>query len=42
MARATATAILLAALALTGCAAHQSDQPSSPPGGQATAATPKR
>jgi hypothetical protein len=39
--RAIATAILLAALAVTGCAAHQSDQPASPPGGQAAAATPQ-
>jgi hypothetical protein len=39
--RAIATAILLAALAVTGCTAHQSDQPAVPPSGQATAATPQ-
>jgi hypothetical protein len=39
--RAIATAILLAALAVTGCAARQSDQPSSQPSGQVAAATPQ-
>jgi hypothetical protein len=39
--RAIATAILLAALAVTGCAARQSDQPASQPSGQVAAATPQ-
>lgn len=39
--RAIATAVLLAAIAVTGCAARQSDQPPSQPSGQLTAtATP--